>query len=415
MKKASIVSIGNELLHGYIVDSNSCYLSEKLFSKGVEVAGIYCVGDDVDSIVRILDIALRESNLILITGGLGPTDDDITRHALAKMLGVELEFQSELFEQISSLFAGRNLKIPETNRIQAFIPAGSNAMKNTIGTAPGIIADAGNKKIFSMPGVPIEMKKMFEDSVLPELEQIIESSERSAVVVRKLKCFGVGESTIAEKIGDMMQRGRNPQINSTASAGEITIHIIARDTHIEKAELMAEEDEMNLRSIFKELVYGSDEETLSGVVGAKLAEMGRTVAVAESCTGGALAKSLTDIAGSSRYFTCGWITYGNQDKIRQLGVDADLIERHGAVSEAVAKAMAAGAKKKSGASDSIGITGIAGPSGGNEQKPVGLVYICLNNQEDCEVKRFVFPYGRDAMRKRTTNTALNMLRLKLNS
>ncbi|MHC4265116.1 MAG: competence/damage-inducible protein A [Planctomycetota bacterium] len=414
MKKASIITIGNELLHGQGVDTNSCYLGEKLFSMGIEITGVYSVGDKVDSIVRVLDFALSESDLVFITGGLGPTDDDITRQALAAKLGVELVLKKHLLEQIRERFSGRGLSMPETNNIQACIPKGARAMKNAIGTAPGIIAEVDGKAIFSLPGVPIEMKKMFEDSVLPELGLIVEPSERSVIVVRKLKCFGVGESTIAERLDDMMRRGRNPEINSTASAGIIALHIIAVSKDIKEAENMAEEDEKRLRNILKELIYGSGEETLAEVVGRELSKTGKTLAVAESCTGGALAKNLTDIPGSSRYFKCGWITYSNEAKVRQLGVDADLIEREGAVSEAVAKAMAAGAKKNSGAAYSIAITGIAGPNGGSEQKPVGLVNICVDSEEGCEIKRFVFPYGREAMRKRTVNTAMNMLRLQLN-
>ncbi|MHC4292953.1 MAG: competence/damage-inducible protein A [Planctomycetota bacterium] len=414
MKKASIISIGNELIHGQGVDTNSCYLGEKLFSRGIEVAGIYSVGDEVDSIVQILDFALNESDMIFITGGLGPTADDITRQAIAAKLGVELVLDEHLLDQIRKRFVRRGLSMPETNNVQACIPKGARAMKNPIGTAPGIVVEIDGKINFSMPGVPVEMKRMFKDSVLPEIKRIIEPSEQSVVVLRKLKCFGVGESTIADRVGDMMRRGRNPEINSTANTGVITLHIIAKSEDIEEAKNMAKEDERRLRSIFKELIYGSGEETLAEVVGRELSKTGKTLAVAESCTGGALAKSLTDVPGSSQYFKCGWVTYCNEAKVQQLGVDADLIEREGAVSEAVAKAMAAGAKKNSDSIYSIGITGIAGPGGGNEQKPVGLVYICLDGEADIEIKRAVFPYGREAMRIRTINTALNMLRLQLN-
>jgi type IV pilus assembly protein PilB len=211
-----------------------------------------------------------------------------------------------------------------------------------------------------------------------------------------------------------MQRGRNPLINCTASSGIITLHIIANAKSAKKAEKIAQDDETKIQEILGEIVFGKNEETLTEVVGAKLCELGKTLAVAESCTGGALAKSLTDIPGSSQYFTYGWVTYSNESKIRELGIDAHLIEHEGAVSEAVAHAMAAGAKKKSGSAYSIGITGIAGPGGGSVQKPVGLVYICVDGEEDCEIKRFVFPYSRKAMRERTVNTALNILRLKLN-
>jgi nicotinamide-nucleotide amidase len=414
MKKASIVSIGNELINGQGFDTNSSYLSGRLFSMGFKVVATHSIGDETAIIVRVLDFALSESDFVFVTGGLGPTDDDVTRQALAAKLGVELELQDELLEEIGKRFARRGLRMPETNKVQAYIPAGSEAMKNTVGTAPGIIAEIDGKKIFLMPGVPIEMRKMFEDSVVLELRRIVEPSEQDVIVLRKLKCFGAGESTISEKVGDLMRRSRNPLINCTASAGVITLYIIARAKQAKEAEDMAEEDEKKLRDILKNLVYGTDEQCLAEVVGKKLAESGQTVAVAESCTGGALAKSFTDIPGSSRYFTYGWVTYSNEAKNRELGISADLIEREGAVSEAVAQAMAAGARRESGATYAIGITGIAGPGGGSEQKPVGLVYICLDDEEDNEVKRFVFPYGRESMRLRAANTAMNMLRLRLN-
>ena len=413
MRNASIISIGNELIHGQGKDTNSRYLSEMLFSMGIEIKAIYSVGDEVDSIVRILHDALNNSELIFMTGGLGPTDDDVTRHALAAGLGVELEFRQELLDRINEYFARRNLTLPQRNKIQAYIPKGSRAMKNTVGTAPGIIGEFDGKIIFSMPGVPVEMYKMYEDSVLPEIRRSIEVAERTGIVVRKLKCFGVGESTIAEKLGDMMHRGRNPEINSTASGGVITLHIISKAKTEEEAHRMALDDENRLKDILKELVYGSGDETLAETVGLQLRKRGKTLAVAESCTGGALAESITNVPGSSDYFTYGWVTYSNEAKIKELGVEPELIQKEGAVSEKVALAMAAGAKKKSGATYSIAITGIAGPEGGGEQKPVGLVYICIKGEEHCDLQRFVFPFDRLSMRRRTVNTALNMLRMQL--
>jgi len=413
MKSASIISIGNELIHGQGIDTNSQYLAEKLFSMGVEIKAMYSVGDEVDSIVRILNNAVNNSELIFMTGGLGPTDDDVTRHALTAGLGVDLEFHQELLNQINEYFTRRNLTVPRRNKIQAYIPKGSRAIKNVVGTAPGIIGEFDGKLVFSMPGVPAEMHRMFEESVLPEIRRNIEAAERTVIVVRKLKCFGVGESTIAEKLGDMMRRGRNPEINSTAGGGVITLHIIAKAKTEDEAHGMALDDENRLKDILKEIVYGSGDETLAETIGLQLRKRGKTLAVAESCTGGALAESITNAPGSSDYFTYGWVTYSNEAKIKELAVEAELIQKEGAVSEKVALAMAAGAKKKSGAAYSIAITGIAGPAGGSEQKPVGLVYICINGEKHSDLQRFVFPLGRLPMRRRTVNTALNMLRMQL--
>lgn len=408
--KASIVSIGNELLSGQTISTNASYLSERLLSIGVPVISSYTIGDEIDSIVRALNLASRDADVVIATGGLGPTDDDLTRQAFAEFLGVELQLHSDLLEKIQSMFARRERPMPEKNKIQAYIPAGAQAIDNKLGTAPGIMADTKGKLLFALPGVPSEMKQMFEESVLPELQKF---ASRQAIVIRKLKCFGVGESNIAEMLGNLMQRGRNPLINCTVEHGVITLHIVATAKDKSLAEHIAEKDEKLLRSILKELVYGTDEQSLAEVVGEKIAQQNKTIAIAESCTGGILAKLLTDIPGASRYFTYGWITYSNRAKISELGVSADLINKYGAVSEQVAQAMARLARKKADTDFAIAITGIAGPAGGSEQKPVGLVYISVDSCSGCETKRFMFSFGRDSIRLRAALTALNMLRLKI--
>jgi len=418
MRKASIISIGNEVLSGQTVDTNTSYLSGKLLSIGIPVVSSYTTGDDIDLIVRMLNLASGDADVVLVTGGLGPTDDDLTRQAFAKFLGSELQLQSELLEKIQDIFTRRERPMPEKNKIQAYIPAGTKAIENNLGTAPGIRADSTSspraelrgKLFFAMPGVPLEMKQMFEESVLAELKRF---AGKGAIVVLKLKCFGGGESVIAAKLGDLMQRGRNPLINCTVQYGVIILHIIATAEDKGKAQRMAKKDEKTLRNILGELIYGTGEQTLAEVVGAKLAQQKKTIAIAESCTGGTLAKLLTDIPGASRYFTYGWVTYSDIAKINELGIKADLIEKDGAVSYRIAEAMAQGARKRAGTDFAIGITGIAGPAGGNEQKPIGLVYISVDSDSGCETKRFIFAYDRDFIRLQAAQTALNMLRLKL--
>ena len=299
--------------------------------------------------------------------------------------------------------------MPEKNRTQAYIPAGAKSLEN-IGTAPGILAEHKGKLYIALPGVPMEMERMFA-AVLPELKEFISSQ---AVVVRRLRCFGAGESTIAEMLGDMMQRGRNPLINCTASEGIITLHIIATLHEQNQALQLADKDEKKLRSLLGELVYGVEEQTLAEVVGEKLAQQNKTIAIAESCTGGWLAKLITDIPGASRYFTYGWITYSNNAKISELDVPAELIEKYGAVSEQVAEAMAKGARSKAGTDFAIGITGIAGPTGSTEQKPTGLVYISVDSDGGCETRHCRFIQKRQFTRLRAAQTALNMIRLRLN-
>jgi len=413
MKKATIISIGNELLSGQTVDTNASWLSENLFSIGIPVVSGYTIGDDINRIKNALEMSLSDAEMVFITGGLGPTEDDLTRDALAKTLNVELQLDEASLKQISEFFKKRARKMSETNTIQAYIPQGAEPIRNALGTAPGIRAESKGKLVFAMPGVPAEMKKMFLDSILPDVKNIIKKSRQLSYAVKKLKCFGAGESNIAELIGDYMKRGRNPLINSTVYHGIITLHIIGSAKNKKTAQELVKDDQNKLRGILKEYIFGTDEQTLAEVVAEKLTAQNKTLATAESCTGGLLAKLLTDIPGASAYFTGGWITYSDKAKTEQLSVPPELIERFGAVSEEVAEEMATQAAKKAKADYAIGITGIAGPNGGTEQKPVGLVYISVSAQNQCDVKRFIFPSDRNSIRIRTANTALNLLRLKL--
>jgi nicotinamide-nucleotide amidase len=409
-QRASIISIGNELLNGQTVSTNTAYLGERLLSISVPVVSSYTIGDDIDSIVRAFNLAADDADIILATGGLGPTDDDLTRQAMAKFLNKELQLQNDLLQKIQNLFTSKNKQMPEKNKIQAYIPTGAKALANNLGTAPGIMAEIKNKILIALPGVPSEMKQMFEESVLPELKKL---AVGQAVVIRKLKCFGTGESNIAELIDPIMQRGRNPLINCTAESGVITLTIIANAKDKLKAQQLAEKDEKSLRDKLGELIYGTGEQTIAEVVGEKLAQQKKTLAVAESCTGGTLAKLITDIPGASRYFTYGWVTYSNKAKTTELGISADLIEKHGAVSKQVAAAMARCARKKAATNFAIATTGIAGPDGATKEKPVGLVYISIDSDNNCDTQRYIFPGGRESIRLRAAQTALNMLRLRL--
>lgn len=410
MKKASIISVGNEVLSGQTVDTNAAYLSRKLLSIGIPVVSSYTVTDDIDSILRALKLAADDADVVLVTGGLGPTDDDLTRQAFGKFLGSELQLQNELLKKIQDYFAGRNLQMPAKNKIQAYIPAGAKALVNNLGTAPGITAKVEDKLLVALPGVPSEMKQMFEESVSAELQKL---AGAQTVIEKKLKCFGAGESTIAEILGDICLRSRNPLVNFTVEGGVITLHIIATASDKSTAVQIAGKDEKKLRKLLGDLVYGTGEQTLAEVVGKKLAQQKKTIAVAESCTGGTLAALITDIPGASRYFVQGWVTYSNKAKISELDVPADAIEKYASVSEQVAKAMAENARKKADTDFAIGITGIAGPTGDTEQKPIGLVYISVASDKKCETKRFIFPGNRASIRLRAAQTALNLLRIKI--
>ncbi len=410
VKKASIISVGNEVLSGKTVDTNAAYVGRQLIAAGLPVVSSYTAADLEDSILRVLRLAAEDADVIIVTGGLGPTDDDVTRQAFAKLLGTELELKPELQAHVEEFFTRRALRMPERNKIQACIPKGAEAIPNKWGTAPGVLVEKDGKLFFSLPGVPSEMEHMFQNSILPRLKEL---SRDQAVAVRRLKCFGAGESMVAEMIGNAMDRDRNPLVNCTVGRGVLTLEVVAVAGAQGEAEEMADGEAANLRRILGTLVYGTGDETLAEVVGRRLVATNGTVALAESCTGGLVGKLITDVPGASQYFLRGWITYSNEAKAQDLDVPADLIERHGAVSEQVAQAMAQGARRKAGTTYAIAITGIAGPDGGTEQKPVGLVYVAVDGDDGTETLRFVFQADRRNVRLRAALTALNMLRRRL--
>ena len=408
MSKASIVTIGNEVLSGHTVNTNAAYLGRKMLETGVAVVSERTVGDEIVSIVDALKAACEEADFVLVTGGLGPTEDDLTRQGLSKFLGVELQLDEGLPKVIEEMFRKRGVVMTANNKSQAYMPKGAKAIENKIGTAAGIRAEWKEKTIYCMPGVPYEMKQMFEELVLPEIENGA-FGKGEVKIIRKLNCFGQGESKIADMLGDLSKRGRNPQINFTVGYGVVTVHITARAENLEKAD----NDERQIRAILGDLIFSTGDETLAEAVGRMLAEKKMTLAIAESCTGGLLSGMITNVPGASRYFTHGWVTYSNEAKIAELDVPAEMIERYGAVSEQTAEAMARGARKKSGADISVSITGIAGPEGGSEQKPLGLVYISVDTGKQRQTYRFILPGDRKAIRIRAANNAINIVRLAL--
>jgi nicotinamide-nucleotide amidase len=411
MKKACIVSIGNELLNGQTIDTNANWLQRELLALGIPTEGVWDVGDDIGRIVTTLGQASEVGNLIFITGGLGPTDDDITRQALADFLGVELEFHQSLFDKIEAFFKSRKYPMSGLNRVQAYIPKESFVIDNPIGTAPGIHAAVKNKDYFSLPGVPVEMKRMFTDYILPRLK----SQHTGQIVLNgRIFCFGTGESALAQMLGSRMKRGQNPLLNCTVNGGDITLHIVAQADNFQQAQQMIDQQKREICAILGSYVYSAEDKSLADVVGQLLRKKKKTLVTAESCTGGLVGKLMTDIPGSSEYYQGGWVTYSNEVKIRELGVPRELLEQYGAVSEPVARAMAQGAIQKSGADAAIAVTGVAGPDGGTEQKAVGLVYIAVQIDKNIDVKEFRFaPLSREMIRQRAALSALNLLRLKM--
>jgi nicotinamide-nucleotide amidase len=404
---AVIVSIGTELVAGQSVDTNAAWLSARLTRLGIRVLEHITVGDDLAAIRGAVTRALDASELVIVTGGLGPTPDDLTREALAAAIGRPLE------QNAGGLFERWQRPMPDSNKVQAMIPAGCDVIPNDRGTAPGIRYDGEGGRLFALPGVPAEMQAMFEAGVAPVLAgQTAGEGMREGRVL----CFGISEARIGELLGDLMRRDRNPLVGTTASHGVIGVRGVARGDDQGDAETLLAADLAQIRRRLGPAVFGEEDDTLESVVARLLWECGRTVATAESCTGGLLAKRLTDIPGSSAYFLQGYVTYSNQAKCDLLGVPSELIASHGAVSEPVARAMASGCRTAAGADYAVSITGIAGPAGGSPpEKPVGLIYLGLAHGAEVEVKRQLFGdhLGRAEIRGRACSVALNMLRLRL--
>ena len=410
---AEIVSVGTELTTGMVTDTNSAWLSRRLAVLGVIVARHTTVGDDHEGLRAALRRAADESDLVIVNGGLGPTRDDLTRFALADVLGQPLEPHSEACEQIEAFF-GRLGRCPSAaDPVQAMIPRTATIIRNTVGSAPGIEAKVGTCRVLCLPGVPREMKRMFETTasgIRPRGD-----AGAAPVTIRSLHTFGAYEADLGRRIERFMEPGRNPAVGTTAADGVISVRIVARQTDEASAEALADQDERELRTILGDLVFGTGDDTLASVVARLLTERRLTISTAESCTGGLLAKRLTDIPGSSVYLLRGYVTYSNNSKTELLGVPVELLEAHGAVSEDVARAMAAGCRRRSGTDLAVSITGIAGPTGGSAEKPVGLIYIGLADTSGVEVRRCQFGshLPRSAIRDRTCKTALNMVRLRL--
>ncbi|MCK6457408.1 MAG: competence/damage-inducible protein A [Phycisphaerae bacterium] len=407
---ARILSIGTELTLGQTVDTNSAWLAQQLAELGIETVAHATVPDELEPIQAEIERAARDADVLMVTGGLGPTQDDLTREALARVMNVPLDFHAPTLERIREFFRSRNLQMPEADRREAMVPRGATLLDNDCGTAPGLRARIGRCDAFVLPGVPREMRSMFDRTVRPVL-----AGRGGFILQRVLRTFGLPEARIGELIADLMQRGRNPTIGTTAQAAVVGIRINARARTLDEAAALLDRDAAEIRRRLGDYVFGEGDATLQQAVAELLWRHGRTVATAESCTGGLLAKALTDVPGSSRYFLCGWVTYSNAAKQRELRIDAARIERHGAVCREVAESMALGARTLSGADYAIGITGIAGPEGGSPEKPVGLVYVSLASPDGCEVRelRLGEYLSRGEIRDRAAKAALNMLRLAL--
>jgi len=415
--KAAIIAVGDELVLGQTVDTNSAWLSARLVAVGIMPTYHLTVADDLDAIAGAIVAASAKAGLVVVTGGLGPTKDDLTRDAIAKALDTGMELHVPSLERIEAFFRRVGRPMSDSNRLQAMCPVGAKMLDNDCGTAPGIEARFEPARVFALPGVPVEMESMFERHILPSL------SGRPGRVIRTgvLRTFGAGESTIGQMLGDLMKRDRNPVVGTTVSGGVVGVRIRSDFPSADLADAAMAETEALVRESLGDFVYGRGEETLQDAVAGLLKRVGRKVVTAESCTGGLLSKFLTDVPGASEFFSGGWVCYSNRLKVEQLGVRGESLAEHGAVSEAVALEMAAGAIERSGADYALALTGIAGPGGGTPQKPVGTVWIALacaagaggGGMPRAKAALFMFPWTRELVRDRAAKTALNILRLEL--
>ena len=425
---AQIISTGTELTIGQAVDTNAAWLSQQLAALGIPCERHVAVPDDQAAITSAIIEASRQARVVLVTGGLGPTPDDLTRPALADALGVEVRLDQASLEQIEAFFRQRGRPMRESNRCQAMLPVGADPIENTCGTAPGMHARLNYADIYVMPGVPHEMKVMFERDVRPAIESGARNDSRTSdvrtrvsgsggavILQHTLRTFGMPEAEIGEKLADLMQRGRNPAVGTGASDLVISIRINAHGATAGEARELLDADVAEVRLRLGHFVYGEGDETLAHAVARLLIERHRTIATAESCTGGLIAKRLTDVSGSSAYFIQGFVTYANEAKHRLLGIPMEVIESYGAVSAEVAEAMAANCRRLAGTDYALSATGVAGPTGGTPAKPVGLVYIAFAHATGAIVKelRMGETLPRDAIRDRTAKAALNLLRLQL--
>lgn len=411
--KAIILSIGDELIFGQTIDSNSAWLSARLADRGIIPLYHKTIADSLEMTVVALRLAVSEAELVIVTGGLGPTLDDLTRQALAVFLDKPLDLHPPSLKRMKAFFKELGREMPPSNRIQAHIPRGTEALDNDWGTAPGVKVKIGKTLVFALPGVPREMEKMAERYIFP----LFARGSGHAVGVESLAAFGFGESVVAEKLGDLMRRDRNPSVGTTVSGGVVTVRVRSEAPTVELARKLLARTVTQIKDRLGEMIYAVGGQTLAGIVAQLAVLKGKRLVTAESCTGGLVAKLLTDIPGSSVWFEGGWVTYSNVLKEKQLSVPGALIEKDGAVSEAVACAMAEGALKHSTADYSVALTGVAGPEGGTASRPVGMVWVAVGHRDGhkllARAECFRFPGDRDMIRDRAAKTAINLLRLEL--
>jgi len=411
---AEIIAIGSELLTPFRQDTNSLYLTEKLNQLGVEVVIKTIVGDSRTRLVSVAQHALFRSDIVIFMGGLGPTEDDLTREAVAEALGLELHRDEEILEKLKQRFAARGYKMTPNNFQQADVIAGALVLPNPNGTAPGQWItgkyEGRDRLIILLPGPPFELRAMFDEQCFERLRAKLPAAY---IATRVLKVAMLGESLVDSRVAPIYKRYTDVQTTILAGAGDIQFNLFTRADSMEAAQQRVDDLAGEIEDELEDALYASKGESLEQIVGYYLQMRNSTLAVAESCTGGLLADRITSISGSSRYFLGGAVVYSNELKTSFADVPKSLLDKHGAVSREVAVAMAEGIRKRCKATFGIGITGVAGPSGGSEQKPVGLVYHALASERETQVEERNFPGDRKRVRWFASQMALDMVRRKL--
>lgn len=410
MPVCEILSVGTELLLGDILNTNARFLSQELAALGFSVLRQSTVGDNPTRLAAMVREALTRSDILIATGGLGPTADDITKEVCCEVLGFSLVYDETILDTLTAYFVTRQLRMPESNKKQALIPVGGTVFRNGNGTAPGLACEKDGKCIIMLPGPPREMVPMFQNEVIPFLKKYSDG----AIVSHTVKTFGIGESAMAERVGDLLWQA-NPTVAPYAKDGEAMLRVTARAPSENEAHALCMQTIERILPLLGDSVYGVDADSLQQKAVELLLEKGLKVAIAESCTAGYTAKRLTDIPGASRVFDCGVITYSNAIKTKLLGVREDTLTAYGAVSEQTAAEMARGVRALAGADIGIGITGIAGPQSDDSGKPAGLSYIALADKDTVEIEKVETGRADDREYNRfiTASRALNQLRLYL--
>jgi nicotinamide-nucleotide amidase len=407
---AEIIAVGSELLTPDRVDTNSLYLTSKLNDLGVEVTQKTVIGDDRARAAAAVRASIERAGIVVLTGGLGPTEDDVTRDAVAAALGRGLEYRDEIWQGIRERFLRRGRVIPEINRRQAYVIEGSEPLPNANGTAPGLWIEVEGRVVLLLPGPPGEMRPMFEEYAIPRLKRVL---PQRVLVTRVYRIALMPESEVDQRIAPVYTKYANPVTTILAAAGDIQVHLRAQGDDEAQAYALLDEVGEQIEAILGDRIYSRTGEPLEVVVGNLLRDRGETVSVAESATGGLLAVRITSVPGASNYFAGGFLVYNDRMKAALLGIPESMLKEHTAVSEPVAEAMAVAAQERTGSSYALSITGVAGPGGGEEKTPVGTVFIGIAGPDGRGVHRARFPGNRDFVRNMAAQTALDLLRRKL--